>query len=787
MPALAFPVSVPSNAATGTRRSEARWHCSLQRSASTTKSARSSRPPHITARVARAGKARLSVRGRAAGSASLPISLTTFVGRETELDEIVEFVRRYRLVTITGAGGAGKTQTALRVARAVAGDEVGPLVFVSLAPIGDPSLVLTAIAQALGVREEPNRPLGDALLALLQNKTLLLILDNCEHVLAQAAAASEMILRDSPTVRILATSREAMKVAGERAYRLPSLRSPEAATLFRDRAAAVDHRFAGGDASTAVLTRICRRLDGMPLAIELAAARVNVLSLDALAESLEHRFDVLIGGERTALPRQQTMRATIDWSYNLLSPGEQQLFERLSLFAGGATLATAEAVCADQHVPQGEIFGMLSSLVDKSLVSADLTSAEPRYRLLESFRSYAREKLAARGDHEIVVRRYAQTFVDLAEWIERVSGSEREEVWRPHVSAEIDNWRAVLEWGLAQRRDVRLGQRLVALLTELVLQDHLNLEGREWLRLARELVDERTPPGIAAGLSYAQASIAKYLGQDDVQLACATHAIELYRQVGDLLGLTRSQCYAGLALTFLGSIAEGEAMFREALAGARKLRRPRLEAYVLRLLGMSAADSGRFEAARDFLAEAARVYEELGSELGATITRDDLGEYEFRAGNPALAVQLATETLATFRRWGRTRMITDSLSRLTIYLIALERYDEAHAFARETLILALEDKRDFLIASALQHLAAVGAASQQNEAAAYLLGFVDHRLVSMGSRRDEPLTFEYDRTIAALGERMDSGSPAKPLAGGRSDERGRRGRDGTGDRTKLRT
>ena len=275
-----------------------------------------------------------------ARTSTLPVALTNFFGRERELDEIGALVREHRLVTLTGAGGVGKTQTALRVATSVSDAAEIPICFVGFESIGDPSLVATAVANALGVQEVPNHPLLETLVAFLKNKTTLLVLDNCEHVIAETATVADRLLRACPNLRILATSREPLRAAGERAYLLPSLDRDDAIALFADRAQAAQAHFAVTDENEPIIRKICQHLSGIPLAIELAAARVTVLPVRTLAKAFEDRSQVLIGGERTAPPRQQTMRATIDWSYSLLTASEQRLFERLSIFAGGCAIAS---------------------------------------------------------------------------------------------------------------------------------------------------------------------------------------------------------------------------------------------------------------------------------------------------------------------------------------------------------------------------------------------------------------------------------------------------------------
>jgi predicted ATPase len=336
------------------------------------------------------------------GRPILPLSLTRFVGRERELAEILALMREHRLVTLTGTGGIGKTQTALRAATVFSETETTNVCFVGLASLSDPALVAQTIATALHVQEVPNHPLLETLAAFLGNKTQILILDNCEHVIQEVAVVADALLRTCPNVRILATSREALKAAGERAYRLPSVSAEESEALFIDRAQAIDSHFRAAPSERAQITTLCRRLDGIPLAIELAAARVNLLTLGALTEKLNDHFSILTGGERTAPSRQQTMRATIDWSYNLLSAPEQRVFERLSVFAGGCTLAMATSVCAGEPVAERDMLDILSSLVGRSLVTADIAQSEPRYALLESFRQFGRENLIARGEQQDV-------------------------------------------------------------------------------------------------------------------------------------------------------------------------------------------------------------------------------------------------------------------------------------------------------------------------------------------------------------------------------------------------
>ncbi|MFY9884906.1 MAG: hypothetical protein WAK15_09040, partial [Candidatus Cybelea sp.] len=348
------------------------------------------------------------------------------------------------------------------------------------------------------------------------------------------------------------------------AYRLPSLSvpSPEAVhrvnasngrtyaaiVLFADRAQAVDHRLALTDANAPIVAEICRRLDGIPLAIELAAARVNALSLRALANRLDDRFCILTG---SVTPRRhQTMRATIDWSYDLLSPKEQRVLEVLSVFAGGCALVAAEAVCAGEEVAEGDVLDILSSLVDKSLLIAGTEGTEPRYRLLESFREYAREKLAMRGELDDALHRHALVFLELAEQLQLAFDSGPDEVWCTLVREELSNWRAALHWALTERGDVLLGQRLVGQLN-VAWRTFARVEGRRWIALALELVDNRTPRSVLAGLAYCEATVSWQLREYQRSLTTCEDAITHYRTVGDSLGVAHAQAIATVARYFI--------------------------------------------------------------------------------------------------------------------------------------------------------------------------------------------------------------------------------------------
>src|ERR671916_1683038 len=374
---------------------------------------------------------------------NLPLELSSFVGREKEIVEVERLLEHNRLVTLTGSGGCGKTRLALAVAgELVEGFEDGVWV-VELAPLADPILVSQAVASVLGVREQPGRSPTEALADHLESKKVLLLLDNCEHLVEACATLAEALLRSCPELRVLATSREALGITGEVAWPVPSLSLPdlrrlsdieglpryESARLFVERATTAKPTFALTEQNATAVAQVCYRLDGIPLAIELAAARTKVLPVEEISGRLDDCFRLLAAGGRTAMPRHRTLHATMDWSHDLLPDEERALFRRLSVFAGGFTLEAAESVCAGEDLERGEVLELLSHLVDKSLGVAREVSGEARYRLLETVRQYAREKLSESDEAELLRERHAGFYLALAEEAEPELKGERQIAW----------------------------------------------------------------------------------------------------------------------------------------------------------------------------------------------------------------------------------------------------------------------------------------------------------------------------------------------------------------------
>ena len=405
---------------------------------------------------------------------NLPIQLTSFIGREREINEIEELLSNTRLITLTGAGGTGKTRLAIEVARTVGNQYPDGVWLVDLAVLPESSLIWQSIASVLAVREEPNRSLTQTLTDFLRSKNLLLLFDNCEHLIAACAQVVGALLQSCPQLRILATSREPLAIPGENQYYVPTLTTPqihpemlleqlrvtEAVRVFLDRAVMVRPTFKLTQANALAVAQICRRLDGIPLAIELAAARVKGLSVEQIAERLDDRFSLLNTGSRAGLLRHQTLRATIDWSYNLLSEKERILLSRLSVFAGGWTVESATEVCLVVQVEERDVLNLLLNLSDKSLVIIEEQEGETRYRFLETIRQYALEKLAESGEERLVRNRHLDFFIHFAEEAERNYRSEKQLFWFHVMERERDNFRAALDYAL-HTNQVETSLRLV--------------------------------------------------------------------------------------------------------------------------------------------------------------------------------------------------------------------------------------------------------------------------------------------------------------------------------------
>jgi predicted ATPase/class 3 adenylate cyclase/DNA-binding CsgD family transcriptional regulator len=498
----------------------------------------------------------------------LPALLTSFVGRKAEMASVREALTGNRLVTLTGAGGAGKTRLAIEVATRVAPGYTDGVSYVDLAPITDPDLVPVTAARALGLPDQPGRSTMDTLLGFVRDRQTLVVLDNCEHLLAASAELVTALLEAAPRLRLLATSREPIGVTGEATWRVPSLSlDDEAIELFADRARLAWPDFSLGDDNAAVVAEICVRLDGMPLAIELAAVRVRALSVAEILDSLHDRFRLLVGGARTAVRRQQTLRASVDWSHGLLTEPERVLFRRLAAFLGGFDLAAAQAVGGDDEVERYQVLDLLTLLVDKSLVVAEHTGSATRYRMPETVRQYALEELGESGEADAVRSRHRDHYTALATALDAPAGSDYERRLE-RVETEIDNLRAAFGWS-RENSDVELALTLASSLQPLwQARGHIR-EGRAWFDAALTDDDVRRPEGGAAVWVRALADRAVLAtGAGDASIEQAQQALALAREVDDPALLARALTACGLTAAYNAELAGP--YFAEAIGLARE-------------------------------------------------------------------------------------------------------------------------------------------------------------------------------------------------------------------------
>ncbi len=504
-------------------------------------------------------------------SHNLPVQLTNFVGRGAQMTDLEKLLVDNRLVTLTGAGGAGKTRLAVEIAARIAAEFRDSVWYVDLAPITHPGVVPVAVARALGLPDQPGRSTMDTLLRFVRDRQMLVVLDNCEHLLDASAELVVALLGAAPGLTVLATSREPIGVAGEVSWRVPSLSlADEAIELFIDRARRARPDFTITDDNATTVAEICRRLDGMPLAIELAAARVRALSLAEILEGLHDRFRLLTGGARTAVRRQQTLRASVDWSHALLTEPERVLFRRLAVFLGGFDLDAAQAVAGGGDVERFQVLDLLTLLVDKSLVVADDSGGRTRYRLLETVRQYAAEKLGESGEADAVRSRHRDHYTAMAALLDAPAGTDHEQRLE-QAENEIDNLRAAFGWS-RENADAELALALASSLQPLWIARGRIREGLAWFDAALADLDARqleVAPAVRAR-ALADKAVLVTFGGGAESMDLAHEALAIARDVDDPALLARALTACGLIAGYYDREA-ARPYFDEAIGLARAM------------------------------------------------------------------------------------------------------------------------------------------------------------------------------------------------------------------------
>ena len=668
-------------------------------------------------------------------NSNLPEPLTSFIGRERELVEIKRLLPGKRLLTLVGVGGIGKTRLALQVGAEVIDAYRDGVWLVELGSISDASLVPTSVAQALRVQEKPGTRLTDSLCAYLKGRQLLLILDNCEHLLDACSSLTDAVLRTAAETTFIATSREPLHVEGEQTYPLQPLSLPvpsidaeaigrsEAVQLFVERARRQLPGFELTADHASAIAQVCIHLDGIPLALELAAARVPLLSVEQINARLDDRFKLLTGGTRTALPRQQTLRATLDWSHDLLAEQERTVLRRLAVFAGGFALEAASAVASDTAVDEFAVIDLLSQLVARSLVVADTTDAGARYRLLETTRAYALEKLAEAGERHSIQRRHAQYFRDKFDrasddWLRR-----SDEEWRAIYPPEIDNVRTALDWALGSHGDPAIATALAGASFRMWVELSLDDEGAQRLAAALSLVGFDTPELDQARLWKGMGTL--WGGRAPEKAATAfERASHFYRRLDHPLGLAHALVSLGLMLAQMGRLGQAEAAYDEAFPILERADAPKAWGDYFRLLGSLKGYMGDPASAQVHYERALSFYQKAGAERHALAMLNNLADVTWMLGDLDAALAATLEAVARLRKSPHARKRSVGTSFINLAGVHTERGElgEALAAAREGLPLL---KEVGLVWHQVDHLALRAALAGKAANAALLAVFSD--------------------------------------------------------------
>jgi predicted ATPase/class 3 adenylate cyclase len=751
---------------------------------------------------------------------NLPVQPTSLIGREQEVDAIGQLLRQedVRLLTLTGPGGMGKTRLGLQVAAELSDLFPGGVFFVDLSALRDPRLVVPTIAQTLGLSEGVGQPLLERLKAWLEMKQVLLLLDNFEQV-ASAALEIAALLAVCPQIKVMVTSREVLHVRAEREFAVPPLALPElpnptrlpdlvalsqyaSVALFVQRAQAVKPDFQLTGANARAVAEVCIRLDGLPLAIELAAARMKVLPPKALLVRLDQRLAILTSGARDVPARQQTLRNTIEWSYNLLDEEEQRLFRRLSVFVGGCTLEAAEAICSaldNDTDGAGQVLDRVASLIDKSLLQ-QTEKEEPRFMMLETIREYGLEALSASGEMEATRRAHANYYLRLSEEAEPQLGGPEQVAWLERLERERDNLRAALHWFLEDEKaelSREMALRLGAALERFWVIRGQRSEGRT--ELSRALArSEGVAAPVRAKALLAAARLAFVQGDYDQGEALAQESLALFRQTGDTRGIALSLDRLGVAAWRRGNFAKARSLMDEDLSLFKEVGDKVRVAWSLFTLALLESKQGEYARARDLLEESLAMHKEVGNKRGMAASLSQLAGvllvsqgdqakaqalleeglaldrevdskegiaaslglsawFALSRGDAAMARLQAEESIALYREMGHREGTAESLCFLARAVALQGEHSAARALYEESLAIAREVGDKELIATGLEGLASVVAVQGEPAKAARLWGEAEALREVIGAPMPPIDRADYDRSVAAacveLGEK----------------------------------
>ena len=718
---------------------------------------------------------------------NLPSQLSTFIGREKEQVEIINLIAKNRLVTLAGTGGIGKTSLALQVGHKLLNEYPHGAWFTGLDSLSDPTLIPQTVASVFDIRVRSDRPVIEKLINVLHNKTTLLIIDNCEHLLEACAQLITTLLQSCPNIKILATSREVLHVAGEATYQMQSLSMPEQSEgslvklteyesirLFIERAALALASFALTNDNARSVIDICRKVDGIPLAIELAAARVNILQVKEILKQLQNSFALLSSDGQTTLPRRRTLQASMDWSWGLLSETEQIFLRQLSVFAGGWTLESAQAVC------DGDVLGLTSALVKKSLIVVNQeTGRETRYHFHEIVRQYMRERLIESGEEESIQTRHLKYFLQLSEQAETALRGPMQVKWYERLNDERDNVRAALEW--AAKIDVEAGLYIAGRLN--AFWEGYDIRGGErWLEEFIQKPESKSYPRAKAKALFAQANFL-FLDERSAEAnAAAQECLDLYQACGDKQGEIDGLLISALQIE---NVVQGKKLLQRALVLAQSIDDKWRQAYLLAALGWGMLEDKQYI----HLKQALKMFQEVGDLYNIAGLMAELGRLEMLKDNIESAQKLLNEAVLLIRplnlknpmahvlqAYGRIAAIKGDyeqayadlqesaaiyeeqgirlaylFSRAHLGYLALYRGNitEAHEIFIETLQIFFNDKNEIGVAFTLEGLAGLFVAVGKPEIAAPLIGWADGVREKISDPRPVLEQADVDKIIAA--------------------------------------
>jgi non-specific serine/threonine protein kinase len=725
-------------------------------------------------------------------NSNLPAQLTTFVGREKEQADIIKRINKHRLVTLTGSGGVGKTRLSLKVGKRVLEDFADGVWLVEFASILDSLLVPRTTAIALGLRDEPQRPIIDTLCDYLREKKVLIVLDNCEHLLDACAILIDTLLKNCAQLNILTTSREALGILGEAIYRVPSLKLPdsqhliekirefESVNLFEERAQLAQFDFSLTNENVFSVTQICQRLDGIPLAIELAAAKVAVFSTEQIAKQLDENFNLLTGEGRTALPRHQTLRASIDWSWSLLSESEQKVMRQLSVFAGGWTLEASKVVC------DGDVLGLNESLVRKSLIVVDQkTERDTRYRFHQTIRQYASEELLQSGEEGPIRTRHLNYFLELSELAEAAMRGSSQTEWISRLKDERDNFRAALSWADQTNLEagLYLSGRLGSFWGKFALRD-----GNYWLSKFLQKSESHTYPRARAKALFVHGVILYDLQQLDASFSAAKECLELYRALGDRegevdgllllnwdegLGATERMELTQRALELaeslgdvqrqmdalwqLGYLEQGKNKLMDwerAIDLARSIGNVRWLADHLSTTALELFSNGDVDLAQGYLDESDILYQQYDMNPPPRDLLSAHGQIALIRGDYEIARAYFQESAGMHLEFGNRHEYLYARVRLGYVALRRGNLDEARHIFTETARDFKEDKHTMGVVFALEGMAGVYIVVNNPDYSACLIGWADATREIFGEWRLLLDQADVDKIIAACTAKM---------------------------------